>query len=102
MILHTVNKSPFSNHCLSDCLDVCAPEDSVLLIEDGVYAVMSAVMSAAMKTATATSSATTFYALRADLEARGLLQKVSERITVIDDSGFVELATRHDQVVAWY
>ena len=97
MILHTVNKSPFTSQCLNDCLNVCVKGDSVLLIEDGVYAAAAGETSEKL-----TAAPATLYALKADLEARGLLQRIRESITVVDDSGFVELAVRHDQVVSWY
>ena len=45
------------------------------------------------------SSKNTFYALSADLKARGL-DSIAEQITVIDYTGFVELAEKH-QVNAW-
>jgi sulfur relay protein TusB/DsrH len=40
-----------------------------------------------------------FYALRADIEARGLT--VHDQVSIIDDEGFVELVVTHDSVQSW-
>ena len=93
MILHTVNKSPYSSPCLTDCIALCSEGDAILLIEDGVYAAQDAYSIAAENKV---------YALQADIEARGLSGKLAANVTVIDDSGFVMLATQHEKVVSWY
>ena len=99
MILHTVNKSPFNSNSFSECLAFCSANSSVLLIEDGVYAA---------KTGTTYSdviSARTdihFYILAADVIARGMLHQLCDNVTVVDDAGFVELATSHHAVQSWY
>ncbi len=37
-MLHTVNKSPFQNSALENCLRLVRDGDVILLLEDGVYA----------------------------------------------------------------
>ncbi len=95
MILHTVNRSPHQNSSLADCLALCADDDAVLLIEDGVYAAIAP--GAALREAP-----DKVYALQADIDARGLGSRLAEGVTVVDDAGFVRLATEHDKVVSWY
>lgn len=93
MILHTVNKSPFGNHCLQDCLNVCTDNDTVLLLEDGVYGINFPALS---------NSPFRVYALQADIAARGLTDSIPETVTVIDDATFVTLCTEYSKVVSWY
>ena len=75
MLLHTVNKSAFDNSALGDCLRVAAPNDAVLLIENGVYGALNSSQdesdhSRSIKQLSA--NGTRFYVLKADCEARGL------------------------------
>lgn len=72
---------------------MCAENDSILLIEDGVYAVTDQQLA---------NTRLTVYALQADIEARGLSKKMPDTITVIDDAAFVELSIKHNKVVSWY
>lgn len=73
---------------------MCASWDAVLLIEDGVYG--------ALAPCVAIGKAGKIYALRADIAARSLSGRVDERVIIIDDREFVELATEYDKVISWY
>jgi tRNA 2-thiouridine synthesizing protein B len=97
MILHTVNKSPHTSHCLHDCLALCAAQASVLFIEDGVYCATTG-----MNKTLSEHKHITFYALKADLTARGLTQILNPNIQVVDDLGFVDLCANHNTVQSWY
>ena len=97
MILHTINKSYLSDSCLSDCLAMCTQQASVLFIEDGVYAATNAATEMLKP-----YSHIQFYALQADINARGLNDKLNPAITIIDDHGFVKLCVTHATVQAWY
>lgn len=99
MILHTVNKSPFNDSSFSDCLKFCNKSCSVLLIEDGVYAGKD---NTPYSKLIETHSEIQFYALSADVKARGLSQHMAPAIRLIDDSEFVELAVTHHSVQSWY
>lgn len=90
MILHTVNKSPFGCGAYACCLRNAGDNDAVLLIEDGVYAILKE------------SPSQPLYALQEDIEARGLTDKVPQQITLVDYSGFVKLATEADAIQSWY
>lgn len=89
MTLHIVSKSPYSSNALADCLDSFAKGDALLLIEDGVYALKGRIPESGP-----------VYCLRADADARGLA--VPERVSAIDDAGWVELCARHNPIVSWF
>lgn len=98
MILHTVNKSPFSNSSFVDCVTRCSSSDSILLIEDGIYAGQrDSVYSNYL-----TDSDIRYFALQADVQARGLMSKLHQAVTLIDDRAFVDLCTQHKSVQSWY
>lgn len=99
MILHTVNQSPFNDSSFSECLKFCSRGSSVLLIEDGVYAGKD---NTPYSKLIETHSEIQFYALSADVKARGLSQHLAPAITLIDDSEFVELAVTHHSVQSWF
>lgn len=99
MILHTVNKSPFTHSCFNDCLALCCNNAGVLLIEDGVYAAINNNLSSELISA---HDHLRFYALKADLLARGLIDSINPNVTVVDDQGFVELCVHYDSVQSWY
>ena len=99
-MLHTVNKSPFENSSVASCISMCAKSSSILFIEDAVISVMKSTKFAEM----IESSLKDFkiYALKPDLEARGLsLNNVIEGVEIIGYEGFVDLTTEHDSVQSW-
>lgn len=99
MILHTVNKSPVGNSAFSDCLRLCTAGSAVVLIEDGVYAASSGT---AYSEQIVNSVDISFYALQADVLARGLSDRLCSGVTVVDDSQFVALVVEHHSTQSWY
>ena len=98
-MLHTVNKSPFEHKALDSCLRFARPGSAVLLIEDGVYAAakdtaLSPRLQEALKTVT-------IYALKPDVEARGMQNRVMDGVRLVDYGGFVDLAVEHNAVQSW-
>ena len=98
-MLHTVNKSPFDDKTLETCLKFARQGSAVLLIEDGVYA-------AARDTAVARQvqdamKRVSIYALKPDVEARGMQNRVMDGVRLVDYEGFVDLVTEHDAVQSW-
>lgn len=89
MTLHLVNKPP-SHSGLASCLGAVRAGDAVLLLEGGVYC-----------GAIDLPENVSIYALRADVRARGLGERLPARVTVIDDAGFVTLACEHNPIVTW-
>lgn len=99
--LHTVNKSPFSHTTLASCLDLCQPGDALLLIEDGVYAVLAS-SPQAEPLRQARDSGVRLYALEPDLSARGLTDQHLDVIETIDYAGFVRLSIEQQRTQSWY
>lgn len=99
--LHTVNKSPFRHQTLTACLAIAQPGDSVLLIEDGVYAAQ-ANTPAASQLQQARNAGIAVYVLKEDIEQRALTTHSLIDIPQVDYTGFVELSTRHLRIQSWY
>lgn len=97
-MLHTINKSPFTSSALSDCLRICSADAAIILIEDGVYAVLIDSESAHQLT----SICSHVYALAADVAARGLNDRVAPGIELVDYGMFVELCCIHTTIQSWY
>ncbi|OSM05340.1 sulfurtransferase complex subunit TusB [Magnetofaba australis] len=91
-MLHTVNKSPFQNGSLESCLRFSNEGDTILLLEDGVFAAKpntskSDMVSEALKSRK-------IYALSADLKARGVAS-VIDGVEITDYAGFVDLVAEN-------
>jgi tRNA 2-thiouridine synthesizing protein B len=84
--LHLVNKA----RALEACLRVAGSEDSILLLEDGVYAAAKGLAADRL-----------LYALEIDVVARGLLTHLTGDIRLISDEAFVTLVERHQPIVTW-
>jgi tRNA 2-thiouridine synthesizing protein B len=96
-MLYIVNKSPLMFSNLKSLLRIAPAGEPILLIEDGVYAAAGGAASEAL--ALEALAKHPLYALRADLEARGVHNLV-EGVQVIDYAGFVRLVEQH-HVVPW-
>jgi len=95
-MLHTVNKSPHGHSALAECLRVCAADDVVVLIEDGVYAAIAG------NSRLPGPDAPKLYALSADVAARGLAPHLAEGVALLDYAGFVQLCCEHPVIQSWY
>jgi len=106
MLLHTVNKSAFNHSALGDCLRVAAPNDAVLLIENGVYGALNSSQDEtdySQRIKQLSANGARFYVLRADCEARGLDDSALLPVfQVTDDAGFVALAAEASATQSWY
>ena len=98
-LLHTVNKSPFDNGTLQTCLKFARQGSAVLLMEDGVYA--AARDTAVSRQKQAALKSVPIYALKPDVEARGLQTRVMDGIRLVGYEGFVELVVEHSAVQSW-
>ena len=96
-MLYTVNKSPLSTDSLSSLLRIAPAGAPVLLYEDGVYAALPNAKSTPLVEGAMADHP--FYALDADLEARGIA-RVIKGIQIVGYDGFVELVEQHD-VAPW-
>mgnify|MGYP001605349180 CR=1 FL=1 len=98
-MLHIINKSPFQTSTLDTCLRMAQPGSALLLIEDGIYAATSgSATEARMREACAKLKV---YALGPDLEARGVVGKLLDGVTLVDYGGFVDLVETYDTSHSW-
>ena len=84
MVLHTVNKLAV----WAECSGLITANDLVVMLEDGVYLALSEISQG--------------YAIRADVEARGLSSRLPDQVQLIDYGEFVRLCTQADKVCAWF
>lgn len=95
-MLHTLMTSPF--RCdIPAILRLLAEGDDVLLLQDGVIAALdgSTTLVALL------SVPINLYALREDLEARGLFAQISSKVVAVSYTDFVQLTVRNPQQMAW-
>ena len=85
MIVHTINKVS----ALSLCSNLIAEGDQVVLLEDGVYLGLRPLPFLV-------------FAIRFDVDARGLGGRLSEHTESIDYSDFVSLCGKADKVCSWF
>lgn len=99
MKLHTINQSPFNSNGFTRCLTMALPGSAILLIEDGVYGALAGGQFAAqLESAMAEHN---IYALQADVQARGLANRLMTEVKLVDYAGFVDLAIEHEATIAW-
>lgn len=98
-MLHIVNKSPFQTRSLESCLRVALPGHAVLLIEDGVYAATAA--SPMAERMRELGEQIKIYALKPDLDARGMTARALDHIHLVDYGGFVDLVSEYRTSNSW-
>ncbi len=91
MKLHLIQRSPFSNSALKDCLNTIGENDSVLFMQDGTYTLNHPLL-VDIKNPT--------YTLLQDSCARGLSTPASTKAIEYDE--FVTLCSQHNHVLSWY
>jgi len=98
-MLHIVNKSPHQTNALESCLRMALPGHAVLLIEDGVYAATAgSPLEARLQDA---ANPIKFYALKPDLDARGMSARALGGVSLVDYGGFVDLVAEHSASNSW-
>ncbi len=96
-MLHTINKSPYTNTSLESCLGFINEGDSVLLYEDGVLGAQAG--SSVEPILKDFSKKCKIYVLSEDLKARGISNTL-DFVELTDYSGFVDLVEK-DKILAW-
>ncbi|WP_048307320.1 sulfurtransferase complex subunit TusB [Halomonas sp. PR-M31] len=96
MQLHLLNRSVASSHVYRDALRAMGDDDYLLLIEDGVYGAVAPLVEHF------SSIAGRLFALREDLESRGLEERCAESVIVVDTEGFVQLTEETERTVSWF
>lgn len=100
--LHLVSTSPTAGTALADCLRGATPGDTLLLLQDGVYAAVAHAPMPALLLREAAANGIGLYALLPDVDARGLAGRLHPGFRLVDDNGFVELTERHPRTVSWF
>ena len=98
-MLHIVNKSHRQTSSLESCLRLAQDGHALLLIEDGVYAATQA--GAATAGLAGAMKRLKVYALKPDLEARGVAATLVDGVTAVDYAGFVDLVAEHPNNQTW-
>ncbi|MDE2370513.1 MAG: sulfurtransferase complex subunit TusB [Burkholderiales bacterium] len=98
-MLHIVNKSHRQTTSLASCLRLALPGQALLLTEDAVYAATAS--AAAESGIAAAAQKLKVYALRPDLEARGMGGRLAPGVTPVDYAGFVDLVAEHSSNQSW-
>lgn len=75
--------------------------DSILLIEDAVYYALTPTFYNFFN-ASEFKTTPTIYALKEDIEARGITAHAHNDIKLVTYEGFVELTATHDKSSSWY
>jgi len=89
MILHTFN----SIKALQVCSLFVQEDDQVLFIEDGVYCLLNENVPV---------NSSNLHALEADINSRGLAERIDSRINRISYETFVQLCCEADSVSNWF
>jgi tRNA 2-thiouridine synthesizing protein B len=98
-MLHIINKSPQQTSALDSCLRFAVAEDTLLFIEDGVYATLANTLISARIIQAMNNM--NIYALDADVKARGLETRLIAGIHLVDYAGFVDLTCACNCIQSW-
>jgi tRNA 2-thiouridine synthesizing protein B len=97
-MLHIVNKSPTAAPALESALRLSG-SGALLLIEDAVYAATRGnPAEAGIRQA---QERLKVFVLGPDLEARGMADKLTDGVTLVDYDGFVDLVVEHPNCQTW-
>ncbi len=96
-MLHTVNKSPFSNSALDECARIATSGSPILLIEDGVLAAKAGTNYETKLKKIMESNEV--LALEPDTKARGISSLV-DGVKLVGYDEFVDLVEKH-KPMAW-
>lgn len=99
--LHTVNKSSFTHNTLKSCIAICADNDGILLLEDGVLGVLQNAPDA-QALISLNQKGVNIYALSNDIKARALEHKTANYIQLVNYDEFVSLTLSFNCVQSWY
>jgi sulfur relay protein TusB/DsrH len=95
--LHIVNTSTPGTGALTNCLHAASPGDAVLLIGNGVYVAVAATFARHRPK----HGGLSWFALAADVRARGMADRLATDVAQIDDEAFVDLVAAHRPIVSW-
>ena len=96
--LHTINQSPKHADIWSKLIELCSTNDSLILLENAVYAVESSDLIERV-TNLINQHNVQAYVVADDAKARGLSITGPFRAASYED--FVKLSTEHQRVITW-
>ncbi|MBB1201982.1 sulfurtransferase complex subunit TusB [Enterobacteriaceae bacterium 89] len=95
-MLHTLSRSPWQ-YDISAQLRLVSEGDDLLLLSDGVIAALADSRFLELLQ----SAPITLYALKEDIEARGLCGQISSSVVRVSYTDFVRLTLKHTGQFAW-
>lgn len=95
-MLHTLHCSPWHAD-LSALQRLLAQGDELLLLQDGV----TAAVEGSRFLETLRNAPITVYALKEDIDARGLSGQISDSVVRVSYTDFVRLTVKHASQLAW-
>lgn len=100
--LHLVFTAPTAGSALADCLRAAADGDTVLLLQDAVYAAVARATIPSELLRDAAANGIVLAALAPDVSARGVGALLHPGISLVDDDAFVALTERHPRILSWF
>lgn len=91
--LHTLNTPPSDQDTKMQCLSTLSDGDILVLIENATYWALPVHRQAL-------PSDLKVYALRVDLDARGIIPDTS--VQAISDADFVDLTLCYERIISWF
>ena len=98
--LHTLNKAQGCRDVLDRCLSSLNKNDCLLLLENGVYALVGE--SEFCHIIRKKLPDDKIFCLMDDVRARGILHKLPATITCIEYSDFVRLTEQYHRIISWF
>ncbi|CAM6458175.1 MULTISPECIES: sulfurtransferase complex subunit TusB [Citrobacter] len=95
-MLHTLHRSPWQSDFTS-LQRLLAEGDALLLLQDGVIAAIEG----SHFLETLRNAPITVYALKEDIDARGLGGQISDSVVRVSYTDFVRLTIQHTSQLAW-
>ncbi len=89
--LHILSQSPQQSNCFERCLSSIKENDTLLLIENAVYAATKIKQTKGFE----------IYTIEEDVKIRGLQNKIHPTIKLISYAQFVELSIQHPLSIHW-
>lgn len=96
MKLHILNRSPVTSGVYRQALAAMASDDLLVLIEDAVQGVVPSMIGSF------DVASGRVFALREDMESRGLGGRQDSSVQLVDIDGLVALTEKTTQSVSWF
>lgn len=100
--LHILRSAPTSNSAFSDLLNTAQPNDTVILIDDGCYALHSPIMveKVELKLINKINVVASHQSARA-INDHLNIEQLAQEFAAIDMAAVVNLTLAHERVITW-